>query len=107
MKTLLVVFTALLTNALATVACATPAAMPTQTREISFADLNLNHSAGAKRLYFRIKVAARGMCGESNWLVPARLDESRRCVADVISRAVKEVDSPLLTRYHVTRVGAG
>lgn len=101
MKTLPIVFAALLTGVVATVASAAPAAMETQSREVYFADLNLNHSAGARRLYLRIKVAARGMCGESNWLVPARVDESRRCVADAIARAVKDVDSPLLTRHHV------
>ena len=100
MRTVPVVFAAIVGCVLATAAHATSPEVEIRHKEIYFADLNLNHSAGAKSLYQRIRVAARQMCGEPNPLVTTRLDNARRCAEEATARAVAKVNSPLLTKYH-------
>ena len=102
MKTFSVVLAAMLGGTLASAAYSMPPELQFRHKEIHFADLNLNHSAGARRLYQRIRVAAKQLCGEPNPLVPARFDHTRRCMDEATTRAVEEVNSPLLTRYHTS-----
>jgi UrcA family protein len=102
MKTFPVVCAVMLGSVLAGVAQATSPEVETRHKEIHFADLNLNHNAGARTLYQRIRIAARQICGESNPLVTTRLDNARRCADEATARAVAQVNSPLLTKYHVS-----
>ena len=99
MKTFAVVLAATFGSALASAAYSMPPEVEFHRKEIHFADLNLNHSAGAKRLHQRIRLAARQLCGEPNPLVPAR---ARRCADEATARAVADVNSPLLTKYHAS-----
>jgi len=102
MKALPVVLAVILSGTVATVAHATSPDVEVRHKEINFADLNLNHPAGAEHLYRRIRLAARQMCGESNRLVSARADQARRCADEATARAVVQVNSPVLTRYHAS-----
>ena len=71
---------------------------------VSFKDLNLNSPEGAAVLYKRIKSAAYDVCGG-----PDRYDLSQFkveiCVRDAVSRAVVQVNNPMLTSLHESKTG--
>jgi UrcA family protein len=102
MKSFVVLFAMMLGVAVAGVARSTSNEVEIRHKEVRFADLNLNHPAGAEHLYRRIRLAARQLCGDPNHLVTARLDEARRCADDATARAVARVNSPMLTKYHAS-----
>jgi UrcA family protein len=71
---------------------------------VSFHDLNLNSPEGAAALYRRINAAAYEVCGS-----PDRYDLSElklnRCVKDAVSRAIAQVNSPMLTSLYQAKTG--
>ncbi len=71
---------------------------------VSFHDLNLNSPEGAAALYRRINAAAYEVCGS-----PDRYDLStlklHRCVKDAVSRAIAQVNSPMLTSLYEAKSG--
>jgi UrcA family protein len=71
---------------------------------VSFHDLNLNSTEGAAMLYRRINAAAYEVCGN-----PDRYDLSElklhRCVKDAVSRAIAQVNSPMLTSLYQAKTG--
>lgn len=73
----------------------------TQSVTVSYADLNLSNTAGAKTLYSRISKAARKVCSISGESPYAFLDyDKRRCIRSAIDQAVTKVDSPVLLAMH-------
>jgi UrcA family protein len=65
---------------------------------VGYGDLNLASEAGAKAMVIRIQSAARRACGDA----PDFRDLSRvafyaRCRSDTVARAVRTLDSPLVT----------
>jgi UrcA family protein len=80
-----------------------PATAPeSETRLIKYADLDLSHNADVRRLYHRIRTAAREACGGSYLLAPLMARDLKRCAEDATARAVARVNAPSLTRYHAT-----
>ena len=71
-------------------------------RTVSFADLDINHPAGAAVLYQRIRAAAREVCRPTSERDLAVAELTRSCVQDAIARAVTEVNAPKLSQYHAT-----
>ena len=71
-------------------------------RTVSFADLDINHPAGAAVLYQRIRAAAREVCRPISERDLAVAELTRSCVQDAIARAVTEVNAPKLSQYHET-----
>lgn len=71
---------------------------------VSFRDLNLNSPEGVAVLYRRINNAAYEVCGN-----PDRFDLSELklqiCVKDAVSRAVAQVNSPMLTNLYQAKTG--
>ena len=72
---------------------------PVAHKVVGFKDLNLNTPEGAAALYRRIKIAAHDVCAN-----PDRYDLSefklRPCIDDAVSRAVAQVNSPMLTSLY-------
>src|SRR6266850_4134105 len=67
-------------------------------RVVSYADLNLNHKAGAQTLLLRIKSAAREVCApQMNTAVTARR-RYQQCLSQAIGRAVADVNAPVLAQ---------
>jgi UrcA family protein len=71
---------------------------------VSYADLNIDSSAGLKTLYWRLQTAAQNVC--------RREDDGRRsptnfrfqaCYKSSLAAAVAEIDKPSLTAMHVSR----
>jgi UrcA family protein len=71
---------------------------------VSFRDLNLNSPEGAAVLYRRINSAANEVCGD-----PDRWDLSQLklqiCVKDAVSRAIAQVNNPMLTSLYQAKTG--
>jgi UrcA family protein len=71
---------------------------------VSFRDLNLNSPEGVAALYGRIKSAAYDACGN-----PDRFDLSQlklqTCIKDAVSRAIADVNSPMLTSLYQAETG--
>lgn len=73
---------------------------------VSFRDLNLNTPEGAAVLYQRIKSAAHEVCA-----TPDRYDLSewklQPCIKDAVSRAIAQVNKPMLTSLYQAKTGNG
>jgi UrcA family protein len=71
---------------------------------VSYRDLNLNNSEGIDVLYKRIRSAAHDVCAD-----PLRYDLSesklKPCIDDAMSRAIEQVNSPMLTSLYQSKGG--
>ena len=71
---------------------------------VSFRDLNLSSPEGVAVLYRRINSAAQEVCGS-----PDRYDLSQLklqiCVKDAVSRAIAQVNNPMLTSLYQAKTG--
>ena len=72
---------------------------------VSFKDLNLSTTEGAEVLYKRIKSAAIEVCGVSDSFDLARMYVPRICISEAVSRAVAQVNRPMLTSLHQAKTG--
>lgn len=71
--------------------------------KVSYADLNLEKSEGAKTLYRRLQKASKQVCDVRAISAEgslSRVAEGRQCYRDTLSEAVAEIDSDLLTEIH-------
>jgi UrcA family protein len=69
--------------------------LPTKT--VRFSDLNITSQAGAKVLYSRIRAAAQEVCGRYAGSDPIMGSAVPACIEKAIDKAVKDVNSPVLT----------
>jgi UrcA family protein len=86
---------------------AEPAAHPpSASRTVRFGDLDLGTARGAKALYWRIRTAARSVCGvyerPDDFLPSASFDA---CVKSAMDSAVAAVASPAFSAYYRERRG--
>jgi UrcA family protein len=80
------------------------AADPSKT--VSYADLNVNNSAGVEALYKRIKKAAYEVCQIPTGTHQIKIEsEFKACKADAIDRAVQQSNLPSLTALHQSKTG--
>ena len=71
---------------------------------VSYAEFDLSKPAGASALYERLQRAAAEVCGLNARTVGltggASTAEKKACYQDALSRAVAQVDAPLLAEQH-------
>ena len=72
---------------------------------VHFKGLNLSSSEGAALLYGRIKDAAREVCGERDRFILSQSHAIKICMNDAVSRAVAEINSPVLTSLYQAKTG--
>lgn len=81
--------------------------MGTQTNSIvvSYADLDIHSTAGAKTLISRIKVASRRVCGDRPWAEHLReVARYKTCIQDAMSGAVAQAPSMVVqSEYFVQK----
>ena len=78
-----------------------PASADVNRATVHFADLDVNHAAGAAVLYGRIRYAAQEVCGDPHLPGSHMISRSwQSCVADAVNRAVVAVDRPAVTAYY-------
>jgi len=76
------------------------------TRVVSFAELDLTHSAGVTALYARIRSAAREVCKPKfDDRALEHVVSTRLCVEDATARAIADVNLPALTSYYQMKTG--
>jgi UrcA family protein len=75
------------------------------TQVVSFRDLNMNSPEGVAVLYGRIKRAANEVCGNWNNYDLSRLHTLQTCIDGAVSRAVAQVNSPMLTNLYNAKTG--
>jgi UrcA family protein len=67
---------------------------------VSYADLNLSTSAGARTLATRLKSATRRVCGSRPApLMLAAISRYETCLDNAMSAAVAQIDSPVVTAH--------
>ncbi len=71
---------------------------------VSYAELDLSKPAGAQMLYDRLQRAAAKVCGvnqrSATVFYAASAAQKRSCYQDALSRAVAQVDAPLVQAQH-------
>jgi UrcA family protein len=74
-------------------------------RQVSYSNVNLNSTEGARKLYSRIYTAANYACGTSDSDTDVMVRGPGPCVKDAVARAVLKVNSPKLTQVYVEKNG--
>lgn len=71
---------------------------------VSYADLDITKPRGLEVLYSRIQHAARSVC-DFNYSVKelSRTRVAKNCYLTAIDNAVKQIDRPTLTAYHLAK----
>ena len=65
---------------------------------VRFGDLDVSAPAGAERLYRRLSIASRDVCGDESEIVDLQqLADIRACRSEALEDAVARVDRPMLT----------
>jgi UrcA family protein len=72
---------------------------------VSFKDLNLSSTEGAAVLYERIKSASNEVCGKRDRFDLWRSRTLQICINDAMSRAVAQVNRPMLTSLYNAKTG--
>jgi UrcA family protein len=72
---------------------------------VTYKDLNLNSNAGIQVLYKRIQGAANQVCGKVEMRELQGMSVNKACVERAISNAVAAVNSPMLTRVYLAKLG--
>jgi UrcA family protein len=72
-------------------------------KTVSFRDLNVSNPEGAAVLYKRIKSAASEVCG--TWDSFSQRPAVMACIDEAVSRAVAQVNRPMLTSLHQAKTG--
>jgi UrcA family protein len=72
---------------------------------VHFKDLNLSSTEGAAMLYGRIKGAASEVCGKQDRFNLSQSHTIKICINDAVSRAVAEINSPVLTSLYLEKTG--
>jgi len=70
---------------------------------VSVKDLNLTTHAGAVTLYWRIRNAARSVCGPVDIALPEEKAAWDRCVDEAIGSVVAKLGSAKLTEYYLAK----
>ena len=108
MKTVIKALILLSTVPFASAAVAAEAPLHVEQRVVKYADLDITHPAGAEVLHRRIASAANRVCLLEFERYLELSQQGRQCVSDAITRAVNDVNAPLLTAYHRSKArGAG
>lgn len=80
-----------------------PAAVPGGDLMVRYADLDIGTTAGAEKLYERIRVAAAQVCPQVNYEEIQRHAAAVRCVNAAVAHAVNSIASPQLAAVYAAR----
>jgi UrcA family protein len=86
----------------ANAAASTAASAPTY--EVHFADLDLTSKQDTQRLYSRLRIAAREVCGDfAERKSPVMRDRYKGCMNQALTDAIETIGNPALTALHVAK----
>jgi UrcA family protein len=86
--------------ATANLAAATPDTAEPRSTVVHYEDLDLSRPKDARRLYRRIKQAARRVCDNNPLSDFKRLTEYEKCLGQAVTEAVEKVQSEQVTAIH-------
>jgi len=72
----------------------------TRTITVTYGDLDLSKTAGIEKLYQRLKVAARNVCGSRDVRDLNAVQDWRRCYRSALAGAVRDVGNTRLSALH-------
>jgi UrcA family protein len=75
--------------------------------QVRYADLNLATDTGTNALYHRIAAAARLVCPQADIRDLPAMAASKRCQAEAVAQAVRDVNSPQLAMVLATHTNRG
>ncbi len=84
-----------------------PAAMPGGDLAVSYADLDISSTAGAEKLYERIRKAAAQVCPQVDFRETVRHAAAVRCLNAAVAHAVNSIASPQLAAVYAARTHHG
>jgi UrcA family protein len=90
-------------GASATAIAASPSQFDDSSVSVSFADLNIQNSAGAKVLYSRLQQASESVCNVESYRELgslARVAQAQACYTETLDNAVAKIDSAALQAIH-------
>ena len=90
-------------GASASAIAASPSQFDNGAVSVSFADLNIQNSAGAKVLYGRLQQASEAVCNVGSYRELgslSRVAEVETCYAQTLDEAVAKIDSAALAEIH-------
>ncbi len=70
---------------------------------VSFADLNIQNTAGARVLYSRLQRATKSVCGLKSYRELgslSRVSQAKQCYTETLDEAVTKIDSAALQEIH-------
>jgi len=73
---------------------------------VHYGDLRLISAVGAAVLYGRLRGAAERACSPLDGRQPSQAGRYRACVDEAITKAVADVNEPVLTTYHESKRSA-
>ena len=76
---------------------------PVSVVKVSYDDLNLEQTSGARTLYIRLQRASKEACGVENYNIigSARVVlDMKRCYREALAESIKRIDSSQLTKLH-------
>ena len=74
---------------------------------VSYSDLNLATTTGARALYKRISTAAHEVCPFEDSRMPSQMAYNHECRAAAVARAVRDINSPQLAALQAERAKRG
>jgi UrcA family protein len=104
-KAIAIAWVMLASGPIACVADAAKASEPVAHKVVRFKDLNLRNTEGAAVLYGRIKSAANEVCGKGDRFNLSQSHATQICINEAVSRAVAQIDSPMLTSLYQANTG--
>ncbi len=89
------------------VSASAAAALPSQFDDnaitVSFVDLNIQNTAGARVLYSRLQRATKSVCGLKSYRELGSLSrvlQAKQCYTETLDEAVAKIDSAALRQIH-------
>ena len=105
-KSIVVGITALVVcglGASASAVAASPSQFDDGAISVSFADLNIQNSAGARVLYSRLQRATKSVCNLESYRELGsllRVSQAEQCYTETLDNAVAKIDSAALREIH-------
>jgi UrcA family protein len=84
-----------------------PAAIPGGDVAVNYADLDISTTAGAEKLYERIRKAAAQVCPQVDTMELQRHAAAARCENAAVAHAVNSIASPQLAAVYAARTHHG
>ena len=84
-------------------AAASPTQLDVSKVSVSFADLNIENTAGARVLYSRLQQASETVCSVESYREVgslARVAAAEQCYVETLNKAVSKIDSAELRKIH-------